>query len=295
MLNQLIVGVDGMIGSALFRFQKALSPKLQVWGTSRQANRIDSKVLSLDLEKSALLPDTFVWDTVIICAAISTFAACSAHPDRARKVNIQSVLQIAEQVKAQGGHLLFLSTSSVFSGDHPLPHEDTLPSPQTEYGKLKYEAETRLLELTNAEVGILRLTKVINENWSMAENWLSHLRENKCIHPAMDLPCAPIPLRVVIEVVSKLAESRSTGIWHLSPFDELSYGEMAKLMVEQWGEDAELVRPKTLLELGVSLEHAPQHAALNSQKLQEHLNIPIPTCREVVKATALQIQSTKPR
>ncbi len=98
-------------------------------------------------------------DIVIHAAAIASTEFCDAHPDLARKINVDGALNVAKACKSTNASLLFISTEQVFNGNTgPGPYsEETQPVPNTMYGKNKLEAEGLIREILD-EVWVLRFT-----------------------------------------------------------------------------------------------------------------------------------------
>lgn len=90
------------------------------------------------------------YDTVVLLAALVH------HSGAAREmywsVNCDMAVQIARKAKKAGvRQFVFFSTMAVYGSRAVQINSDTLPAPDTDYGKSKYQAELLLGELTNQD------------------------------------------------------------------------------------------------------------------------------------------------
>src|SRR2546430_816536 len=85
-------------------------------------------------------------EAVIHCAAHTDVDDCEKNPDEARLINVDATSNFAEAVRATGGCLVYISSSSVFDGNKTgLYVETDKVAPQTEYGRSKLEGEKRVI------------------------------------------------------------------------------------------------------------------------------------------------------
>jgi len=137
----------------------------------------DYEILSTDLpglditdEKGVMEAfKTFNPDIVIHAAAIASTDFCNNNPETAYKVNVIGALNVAKACKEVNAKMVFISTEQVFNGNvesGPYTEKD-IPSPDTMYGKNKFEAE-----------GLLK--EILNELWILRFTWLFGLPERNC-------------------------------------------------------------------------------------------------------------------
>lgn len=276
-----VIGADGLIGSRII--SEAAAREIPFVGTSRRPEH--EGILLLDLADTPSLPDELAGCTVVLCAAISSLAACQGDPERARRVNVTGPEALARWCAVTGSHLVFFSTSAVFDGSVMLPDELAGVSPRSVYGNLKAEAERRVVA-TGCSLSIVRPTKVVHKGMGLFQSWRTDLAAGRCIRPASDMPCAPVRIGDVVDVALALSRHRLPGVWHISSPDECCYSEMASEMAGCWGADKQLVRAATLGELGVGLENVPRHACLGSRRLADRLGIFFPKWRDVARGIA---------
>ncbi|WBW94708.1 SDR family oxidoreductase [Oceanirhabdus sp. W0125-5] len=98
-------------------------------------------------------------DIVIHTAAIADTGKCENNPELSYKINVQGSINVAKACKNINAKLVYMSSEQVYNGNEESgPYsEETLPVPNTVYGKHKLKAEEEIQALLH-EVWILRLT-----------------------------------------------------------------------------------------------------------------------------------------
>lgn len=98
-------------------------------------------------------------DCILHTAALSDTGYCQEHPEESYRANVLVPVWIAEAARKAGSGLVAFSSDQVYAGlAERGPFEETCPlSPANTYGKHKYEAEQRVLELLPQAV-LLRAT-----------------------------------------------------------------------------------------------------------------------------------------
>jgi nucleoside-diphosphate-sugar epimerase len=127
MIDALVIGADGLIGSALI-VELQLS-KYEVAGTTRREPPARD-LISFDLRWPSYLPHAQV---TYICAGITGFRNCTDDPD-AEAANVMGPITIAKMVLRRQGYVVFLSSSAAET------------HPETAYGRMKLDAEREILD-----------------------------------------------------------------------------------------------------------------------------------------------------
>ncbi|MGH4138737.1 SDR family oxidoreductase [Clostridium sp.] len=106
---------------------------------------------------------------VIHAAAKASTQFCDKNPELAHKINVTGALNVAKACKQVHAKMIFLSTEQVFNGNvESGPYtEDSIPCPDTMYGKNKLEAE-----------GLLK--EILDELWVVRFTWLFGMPERNC-------------------------------------------------------------------------------------------------------------------
>ncbi len=83
---------------------------------------------------------------LIYCAGVCDVEQCANHPEWARQINVNSVVCLASRLPASV-QLIYISSDHVFAGREQPYFETDAPRPISLYGRLRVEAEQRLLDL----------------------------------------------------------------------------------------------------------------------------------------------------
>lgn len=287
MRRALIFGSTGHIGRALAG--RLAVAGVEIVGSARpgaadapdpcpDSCSVPPSALPLDLSdeeavRRAPLPPA---DVAFFCAGVTSLKACAADPAASRRVNVQAPILLRRRLATQGTRLVYLSSSSVFDGSRPLRETDEPTCPMTEYGRQKAEAEAALLApyaplapgASGGDVLVVRLTKVITPG-DLFDQWRKDLLAGKTIRPFSDMPVAPVSLEAAAAVLAELAATGASGIRHVSAPRDISYAEAARRLAERLGVSPDLVRPQTVAESGIALEHAPRCTSLSTRGIRD--------------------------
>jgi len=274
----LVVGGDGLIGGRLAVEAKHFAGS--VVASCLQPNP-NSGMISLDLTTGDNRALTAVKpDVAFLCAAITAMQFCQDNPDLSRRTNVTGTLRLASELLQSGCFIIFLSSNTVFDGNIVRPNEDSLYCPTTEYGRQKVSVEQQLLALSgnSGAVAIVRLSKVVAPGSAMVAEFTKLLKAGKPCAAFNDLRMSPVSLSYVTDALLAIAQSKQSGIFHLSGAEEMTYAEFASHLASSLGADAGLVRPISSEAAGVGVLFRPQHPALGMKRTSELLRIfPEPT------------------
>lgn len=267
----LVIGADGTIGSAVAaRLEAAGVPVM------RTGRRGTAGSMPLDL---AAVPGSWAPPegvaAAVICAAMTSTEACRSRADEARVVNVEAPLELGRRIAAAGGRVVFLSTNMVFDGSVPRVPAGAPRCPRTAYGRMKADAEAGLLAIGGAAT-IVRLTKVVGQTLPVFEGWRSALARGELVRPFSDLPMAPVRLEVAAAVIAAAAREPLGPILQVSARADVTYADVARRLAARWGCPADLVRPWTVAESGVGLEHVPPHTTLDGSAVRDRLGLEPP-------------------
>lgn len=257
MIN-LVVGVNGTVGSALF---KALPP--QTFGTSHReplANNVFHLNL-LDEPSRWKFPD-ITFDTAYLCAGICRMNLCEDDPKGTEAVNIKGMTALIDHLNKQNTYIVFLSTNQVFSGNNPQTLPNTAHDPMNEYGRQKAIIEKHITSHCS-RYAIVRLTKVVEPNMALIQNWINLLQQNQSINAFHDMPLAPVSLSQVIETLILIGQKQQNGIYHISGKEDVSYFDLATYVVKQLKHSSHLVQSVSAIDAGIKKIFLPRFTSLD--------------------------------
>lgn len=267
----LVVGAEGLIGSAVASRLEA--DGCPVMRTSRRGAPGTSPLDLAALPARWSPPSGVV--AAVLCAAVTSTDECRSRPDACRRVNVEAPCELGRRLAAAGIRIVFLSTNMVFDGGTPFTPATAARCPRTAYGRMKAEAEERLLALGNGTT-VVRLTKVIGRTLPVIDRWRDSLGRGELIRPLTDLVIAPVSLDLATAVIAAAARAPQGPILQVSARADVSYADVANRLAVRWGTAPELVQPANTAELGLTLEHVPPHTTLDASVVLDRLGIEPP-------------------
>jgi dTDP-4-dehydrorhamnose reductase len=265
-LRALVIGADGVIGSALCDHLARCGHTL--FGTTRRKNKVDSNLtLFLDLAEPRIatdhLPDV---DIAIICAAMARFAECRMQPHLARRVNVTAPIAVARRLVERGAFVVRLSSSAVFDCRIPRVRADRPTDPRSIYGRLQAEAEEAVLGL-GKNASILRLTKIMTSDFALIRNWIAALARGDSIEAFEDHALCPLPLASVVDAATAVLELGQGGIFQVSGAADISYADLARHLVRRLGLPSAKVVPVRALDKGVPADEVTPFTSMDTARL----------------------------
>ena len=236
-MNIGITGASGMLGTALL---DRLHTEHEIYATSRKQGAEKSHVIweCFDLlQKNKLRNwlDSNHLDVVIQCAAIVNVDLCEQLPEMAEKLHYETTKIIAKHLQKNDGHLIYISTDSLFDGKKTNPYtEEDETNPLNIYAKTKLAGEDPALNIKN---GLVLRTNIIgcinNENdLSFAEWIISGLVEMKALHLFDDVIFSPLHVHDLADIVSQLIEQKTTGLYNATSSTSLSKYEFGLMIAD---------------------------------------------------------------
>jgi dTDP-4-dehydrorhamnose reductase len=265
-----VTGAAGMLGSALLDY---LAARHTLHATSRQIGyqREGIEWEPFDLLYTDRLSgwlDRIRPDAVIHCAALVNVDVCEQEPELAAAVHIASTAVIAETISRWQGHLVYISTDSVFDGTKQgLYDEGDEPAPPNAYARTKLGGELAALGACRATVlrtNIFGWTR--SGRLSFAEWVLKGLVTQTKLTMFTDVQYTPIHVSHLAGLVDQIVSSDIHGLFHASGDSVLSKYDFAIRMAEIFGLSAHCVEPISVDSSGLAARR-PKNMALSNARL----------------------------
>lgn len=289
-----IIGGDSLIGKA-WRKEQAQQGIFVSW-TSRRAA---PGAWQLDLNCSEQVP----WQSwqqagcthVLICAALTSIAACEAHPEHSRLLNLERPLALAQAARDSGLTPILFSTDYVFAGRNAAYTESDDTLPLNVYGRHKAELEARALAWP--DVLMLRLSKVYTTVWgdgTLLADMAMRLASRQILRVAVDQGFTPLWIADLLTAIKELMLHRQTGLFNLAGNECWSRSELAKALASALNLSSEGLEEIRLDDLEEPFRR-PGQTFLSNRKLREALSwSPQPVARAFESLAASRIIDSPP-
>jgi dTDP-4-dehydrorhamnose reductase len=271
-----ITGAGGLIGNYLIQSARSFAPLWHPHGMVRkELNLLDPAAVSRAFKEQQP-------DAILHCAAMSKSPDCQAHPELARRINVEATAALAEL--AAEIPFVFYSSDLVFDGRKGNYVETDPVNPLSIYAETKVAAEK--IVLANPKHTVIRTSlnggtspagdRGFNEQmrvaWKAGQTLKLFADEFRC----------PIPAVVTARVTWELLSNGHTGLFHVAGGERLSRARMGELIASRWPE----LQPKfqvTSLKEYTGAPRSPD-TSLNCDKVQKLLSFPLPGLSEWLAA-----------
>lgn len=280
MARVLVLGVTGMLGSAVFKTFSS-SSEHEVWGTLRSAGglqyfpaanygRLLAGVDVLDQDSLVAVLAKVRPDVVINCVGLIKQLADANDPLTALPVNAMLPHRLARLCALSDARLIQISTDCVFSGQTGGYLESHVSDASDLYGKSKYIGE--LHDVPNAVT--LRTSIIgheLNSSHSLVDWFLSQQGSTRGFSKAIfsGLPTVELA-RVMKDFV--IPHPELNGLYHVSA-DPIAKLDLLKLIASQYGKSIE-IRPDAALVIDRSL---------NSERFTQATGYKAPTWPQLIE------------
>jgi len=274
----LVVGGDSFIGKSLIK--KHEEHGFSVYRTSRRKKK-DKNVLFLDFSQSLeeWNPPTGI-TTAYLCAAVTKIKECEENPSSTRKANVESILFIAEKLIKNNIFVVFLSSNTVFSGEHPNQKSNERYFPNTEYGRQKVEVEQGLLALSK-NVAIVRLTKVLDSQTGLVSQWTLMLKNSESVSAFDDMYMAPISLKYTTDLLYRIGRGQHSGTYQFSGLEDISYFNFAHRLKAKYPKSSSVIRATKSCNQTIVID-APRYTSLDMKEVVNTLAVKPQATEDVI-------------
>lgn len=257
-----------MLGHSLCK--KLDSNTFDIWGTYNSTPVNNNQFFHLDISKADItkkLPKNY-FDYIVICSALTNQEFCQKNPKISKLINYEKTLEIIRFYHARGSFIIFPSTSLVFDGKKQFPEIKDKKNPISKYAEHKSMVEDDLMKYDSEKVSIIRLTKIIGDDYPLFSNWINQLKNKNKVFPFNDMFFSPISISFAIECIRNIILMNKSGPIHISANDDISYSDALFFIADQLKLDCDLIKPKSFLDVNKKL-FVPKFSALGSQSLSE--------------------------
>lgn len=258
-MRVLVLGVTGMLGSAVFRVFSE-KPEFSVWGTLRNSSaqrffpsnkhsHLITNVDVLDQDSLVAIFQRVKPNVVINCVGLIKQLENAKDPLTVLPINAMLPHRLSKLCALIGARLIHVSTDCVFSGSKGGYHEFDLSDAEDLYGKSKFIGE--LHEDTHA---ITLRTSIIGHELNSTNALLGwFLSQNGTVNGYSKAVFSGLPTVELARVMRDyvIPNSKLHGLYHVSakPIAKLN---LLRLISIQYGKDIE-IRPNDSLVIDRSL------------------------------------------
>lgn len=282
MQSLLMTGATGLVGS---RFVEMFSDKYAVVNMDLTTGVDITKkgTIKAIIDKS---PDARV--LIHLAAFTDTNKAYEESGDKSGltyRVNVVGTQNIVDLCRAQGIHLIHISTDFVFDGKQTTPYlEDQPLSPIEWYGQTKAMAE-EVVAQSGAGYTIIRLAYPYRAHYDLKPDLIKKIRaglESGKLYPQFsDSVITPTFIDDIARALDKIIDLRPQGILHTVGSDALSPYALAQKVAVTYGFDPGIVKEGSLTQyLKTNPRPFARHAALSNAKASAVLGMHFATIDE---------------
>lgn len=270
----LLTGATGYVGR---RLAAGLSGTWRVFRASRTAagdGALDLNLSDPDSIRRAF--DAASPQAVIHAGGEADPDACEKDPERAKRVNVDSVKTLALLCGASGARLLHFSSDLVFDGERGWYSEADAPNPRGVYARGKLESEEAALARAPGAV-VLRISTAYGRPMggrpSFVDAMHAKLSAGEPVTAFTDQWRASTAADQLPEVIAKLlADPGLAGVFHCGGAERASRFETASTFARVMGFDERLIRPGRASDVKF-VSPRPRDSSLDSSRLAAAIGV----------------------
>jgi len=261
-----VMGASGLLGSAVCREVLARGYKLLAYSNRKWAEQkagFETTSLPLDSFDPVIRELFDQWPDVIVnCAAISFPDSVNQNPKYAYLINVEVARRLAEVSAHLGARHVHISTDMVFDGCASPYRSTDQTNPLSEYGCQKLEAEKQVLQVTDQNLAVLRIT-LLNGNSprgdrSPHERILMALAKGQKPILFTDEYRQTSSADNVAQLIVELIERPSlNGLFHWAGSEVVTRYELGIKILERFGFNQDRLVPSTLADSAQRVDKRP--------------------------------------
>jgi len=273
----LIIGANGFLGTNLIQYRDRNRKIYQDYffiAADLQNNNVEKAIpfhfIDITNHESTYKKIVKISpDIIILTAAMTDVDQNEIDKDLAIRINTEGPKNVLAACKKTNSKLIFMSTDFVFDGKKQGNYsENDLPNPLSHYAKTKYDAEQAII---NSEVDYLICRTAVLYGWNPNKlnfiTWiLDKLQKNEKLRIITSQINNPTYVKNLAEIILKMIEKNSKGIYHTAGNGALSRYEMALKCAEIFNFNKNLITPINNIEQKAL---RPENAGLDITKLKQ--------------------------
>lgn len=277
MKNVLVTGANGQLGKCLEELS-TLHPSINLIFKNSQGLDITNK------DDVRLMFGNTDFDYCINCAAYTAVDKAEEDKDKARDVNVNGVINIAEFCRESNTTLIHVSTDFVFDGKSEKPYIETDETyPLSVYGETKLEGEHKIKEILN-NFFIIRTSWLYSEyGTNFMKTMLRLGKERTELSVVGDQIGTPTYAKDLAEVLLKIivTDEKSYGVYHYSNEGVASWYDFAEQIFEYSDIQIKLNEIPSLKYPTPAVR--PKFSVLSKEKIIENFGLTIPNWKQSLK------------
>lgn len=303
----LIFGISGLTG---YKIAKIASSKYEVYGTYNKRNTEikNCNTIQIELTEKTAVEKLFSQikpDLVINTTALHNVDYCEENQKIASAINTEVINTLRQNSEKIGSKLLHVSTDYVFDGAKTSPYAETdMAEPISFYGMSKLEGE-KILEGTNHVVvrpsvvygwtplELAGTTSSSGKPMNFALWVLTKLNKNEPLKIVTDQFASATLADSLAESVLKIAESKKSGLYHVSGLTCESRYDFTVKLAEKFGYDTSLISKVTSKDF-VQKANRPNYSCLNCTKAIRDFNLDLLTTERALDIMKNQVRQEAP-
>ena len=303
----LIFGISGLTG---YKIARIAASKYDVYGTynKRSTEIKNCNIIKIELTDKTAVERLFSQikpDLVINTTALHNVDYCEENQKESSAINTETVNILRQNSEKVGSKLLHISTDYVFDGAKTLPYAETdIAEPISFYGKSKLAGE-RILEGTNHAVvrpsvvygwtplELAGTTSSSGKPMNFALWVLTKLNKNEPLKIVTDQFASATLADSLAESVLKIAESKKSGLYHVSGLSCESRYDFTVKLAEKFGYDTSLISKVTSKDF-VQKAKRPTYSCLSCTKAVNDFNLDLLTTERALDIMKNQVRQEAP-
>jgi dTDP-4-dehydrorhamnose reductase len=233
-------------------------------------------------------------NALIHAAAITDVNQCERERVSAYASNVMGTRAARDIATALGARLLYISTASVFDGQHGDYREDDLPYPKNWYNLTKYAGEEIVRDVPHSLIVRMNLIGVHpggskGRGTNFAEWLLNTIRDGEDMNLFTDVRINPLSNYTIAELLIELLEKDvDDRILHIGSKNIVSKADVGKAFLEKHSEYSGHATYTTSDALS-ALAHRPKEMWLNVERAAVVFGRELPTVEQELERILLNL------